>query len=148
MIRIDQLLRYSAHTKVKVWWRHWVCLICTYRHTYLVDLFSERARLAPPWPLTSSQVNTASVYYLLNLSSFSLLSPFVSLLSSVLFCFVFFVFFVSLFLLFRLLFIRKASRQRLIRIFPKYMADTQPCDGPPSRLYVPFFNKNIEKREL
>ena len=33
------------------------------------------------------------------------------------------------------LFIREASRQQLIRIFPKYTADTRPCDGPPSRLY-------------
>ena len=44
-----------------------------YKHTH-VHLFSERARLAPPWLLTSSHVNTASVYYLLDLSSFSLLS--------------------------------------------------------------------------
>ena len=29
------------------------------RHTYL-DLFSERARLVPSWPLRSSQLNTAS----------------------------------------------------------------------------------------
>ena len=36
--------------------------------------FSERARLAPPWPLTSSHLNTASFYYLLDLSRFSLLS--------------------------------------------------------------------------
>ena len=33
------------------------------------------------------------------------------------------------------LFIREGSRQQLSRIFPKYTADTQPCDGPPSRLY-------------
>ena len=41
-----------------------------------LDIFPERARLAPPWPLTSSHLNTASVYYLLDLSSFSLLSAF------------------------------------------------------------------------
>ena len=34
----------------------------------------ERARLAPPWPLTSSHLNTTSVYDLPDLSSFSLLS--------------------------------------------------------------------------
>ena len=45
------------------------------RNTYL-DLFPERARLAPPWPLTSSYLNTASFYYLRDLSSFSLLSRF------------------------------------------------------------------------
>ena len=39
-----------------------------------LDPSSERARLAPSWPLTSSHLNTASVYYLLDLSSFSLLS--------------------------------------------------------------------------
>ena len=39
-----------------------------------LDIFSERARLASPWPLTSSHLSTASVYYLLDLSSFSLLS--------------------------------------------------------------------------
>ena len=43
-----------------------------YQHTYL-GLFAEGARLALPWPLTSSNLNTASVYYLLDLSSFSLL---------------------------------------------------------------------------
>ena len=45
--------------------------IALYKHTWI---FSERARLAPPWPLTSSHLNTASFYYLLDLSSFSLLS--------------------------------------------------------------------------
>ena len=44
-----------------------------YKHTYL-DLLSERARLASPWPLRSSQLNTASVYYLRDRSSFYLLS--------------------------------------------------------------------------
>ena len=44
---------------------------CIYRHTY-IDLLSERARLAPPWLLRSSHLNTASVYYLPDLSSFSL----------------------------------------------------------------------------
>ena len=44
-----------------------------YKHTSL-DLFSERARLAPPWPLRSSRLSTASVYYLRDRSSFSLLS--------------------------------------------------------------------------
>ena len=104
--------------------------IALYKHTWI---FSERARLAPPWPLTSSHLNTASFYYLLDHSSFSLLSP--------LFCTtsVFSFFFVSLFPHFCssvfVYIIRKASRQQLIRIFPKYTADTQPCDGPPSRLY-------------
>ena len=37
-------------------------------------LFSERTRLAPPWPLTISHLNTASVFYLLDRSSFSLIS--------------------------------------------------------------------------
>ena len=90
-------------------------------HTYL-DLFSERARLTPHWPLTSSQLNTASVYYLLDLSSLSLLSPLfctTSVLS-------FFSFLCSLIFVVLSLFIRKASRQQLIRIFPKYTADTQP----------------------
>ena len=41
--------------------------------TYL-DLFSERARLAPPWPLTSSHLNTASVYHLLDQLFFATLS--------------------------------------------------------------------------
>ena len=52
-----------------------ICGIAT-KETYLtyLDIFSERARLAPPWPLTSSQLNTASVHYLLDLSSCSLLS--------------------------------------------------------------------------
>ena len=67
--------------------------------TYL-DLFSERARLALPWPLTSSQLNTASVYCLLDglfqlffaFSTFFVLRPFSH----------FFRFFVSSFLLFRL----------------------------------------------
>ena len=92
--------------------------------------FSERARLAPHWPLRSSRLSTASVYYLLDLSSFSLLSPFF------LYYFRFLIFFVSLSLIFVVpsLFIRKASRQQLIRIFPG-TADTQPCDGPPSILY-------------
>ena len=40
------------------------------------DLFPERARLAPPWPLTSSHLNTASCYYLRDLSSFSLIYTF------------------------------------------------------------------------
>ena len=44
-----------------------------YKRQYL-HLFSEQARLAPPWPLTSSHLNTASVNYLRDLSSFSLLS--------------------------------------------------------------------------
>ena len=30
--------------------------------------------------------------------------------------------------------VRKANRQQLIGIFPS-TGDTQPCDGPPSRLY-------------
>ena len=48
----------------------------------------------------------------------------------------FLIFFVSLFPYFWCsVFVRKASRQQLIRIFPEYTADTQPCDGPPSRPY-------------
>ena len=61
-------------------------------------------------------------------STFSVLLPFSH----------FFRFFVPSFLLFRLVFIRKASCQQLIGIFPKYTADTQPCDGPPSRLLYHF----------
>ena len=45
-----------------------------YKQSYLVDHFPEPARLAPPWSLRSSRLSTASVYYLLDLSSFSLLS--------------------------------------------------------------------------
>ena len=56
-----------------------------------LDLFSERARLAPHWPLRSSQLNTASVHYLLDLSRLCLLSPLF------LYYFLFFIFFVSLF---------------------------------------------------
>ena len=60
--------------------------------------FSERARLAPPWPLTSSHLNTASFYYLLDLSCFSLLStPFLHLRFLI-----FSVYFFPHYLLFRL----------------------------------------------
>ena len=50
------------------------------------------------------------------------------------------VFFFFLFLCFLVFFvpsyfIRTARRQQLIGIFSKYVADTQPCDGPPSTLY-------------
>ena len=58
-------------------------------------------------------------------STFFVLLPFFSFFS-----FLFFLIFVV-----PSLFIRKASRQQLIRIFPKYTTDTQPCDGPPSRLH-------------
>ena len=67
-------------------------------YTYL-DFFSERARLAPPWPLTSSHLNTASVYYLLDLSSFFFAFSTFFCTTSV---FSFFRFFVFSFLLFRL----------------------------------------------
>ena len=75
-----------------------------------LDLFSERARLAPPWPLRSSQLNTASVYYLLDLSNFSLLSLLFLYYSVVLPFSHFFRFFVSSFLLFRLcLYVKPAA---------------------------------------
>ena len=81
-----------------------------------------------PGLLTSFHLNTASFYYLLDLSSFSLLSPLFLYLR-----FSHFFFFSSFFVV-PSLFIPNANRQQLIRIFPS-AADTQPCDGPPSRLY-------------
>ena len=43
----------------------WLCYIHVYQygHKHTQDFFSERARLAPPWPLRSSRLSTASVYY-------------------------------------------------------------------------------------
>ena len=65
----------------------------------LLRLFPERARLAPPWPLASSHLNTASVYYLLDLSSFSLLSTlfwyFRVLVFYIVRIYLFFIFFAS-----------------------------------------------------
>ena len=93
----------------------------------LTSIFSERARLAPPWPLTSSHLNTPSFYCLLDLSSFSSLSTFFLYFRFLRFSF--FVFFVLVYT------IRKANRQQqLIRIFPS-TADSQPCDVPLCRLY-------------
>ena len=43
------------------------------RVDYLTS-YCERARLAPPWPLISSHLNTSSFSYVLDLSSFSLFS--------------------------------------------------------------------------
>ena len=68
--------------------------------------FSERVRLAPSWPLKSSQLNTASVYYLLDRSSFICLLHFFCATS----VFSFSSFFCFLFLLFRLcLYVKPAA---------------------------------------
>ena len=87
--------------------------------------------MAPPWHLRSSHLSTASV-------SCGTVPAFLCFLHF--FCttsvFSFFSFLCFLIFVVRSSFIRKASRQQLIRVFPKYTADTQRCDGPPSRLYI------------
>ena len=88
--------------------------------------------MAPPWPLTNFHVNTASFYYLLDLSSFSLLSPLF------LYDFRFLIFFVSSFphFLVSSLFIRKASRQQQLGFFPSIRLTLSPVTGRRPDYYI------------
>ena len=87
---------------------------------------SERARLAPPWPLTSSHLSTASVYYLLETFPaflcflyFFVLRPFSH----------FFRFFVSSFLLFRLCLYVKPAANNKLGFFPSIRLTLSPVTG-------------------
>ena len=86
---------------------------------------------SPPWTLTTSHLNTASFYYLLDLSSFSVLSIHFLYFRFVT-CFCFF----SSFFVVPSLYVKPTANNSYLGFFPS-AADTQPRAGPPVQT-IPF----------